>query len=106
MRRDEIVGRHRGLRPRLLGPGGVEQNAPLRLAIRIVDVDLHQETVELGFRQRIGPFLLERVLGREHVEGSRQIVAGARKRHVLLLHRLEQRRLRARARTVDLVRHQ
>ena len=66
--------------------------------VGIVDVDLHQEAVELRFRQRIGAFLLDRVLRREHVEGARHVVAVAGDGDVLLLHRLQQRRLGARAR--------
>ncbi len=106
LRGQEIVGAHRGLRLRLLGAGGVEQDAALRLDVGIVDVDLHQEAVELGFRKRIGAFLLERILGREHVERGGQVVPCAGHRDVMLLHRLEQRRLGARARAVDLVGHQ
>ena len=79
---------------------------PLRLAVRIIDVDLHQEAVELRFGQRIGAFLLQRVLRREHMERRRQVVARARDRDVMLLHRLQQRGLRARAGAVDLVGHQ
>ena len=50
---------------------------PLGVVVRIVDVDLHQEAVELRFRQRIGAFLLDRVLRREHVERARHVVAVA-----------------------------
>ena len=98
LRRHQVFGGHRGLRLGLLGAGGVEQDLPLRLAVRIVDVDLHQEAVELRFGQRIGAFLLQRVLRRQHMERRRQVVARARDRDVMLLHRLQQRRLRARAR--------
>ena len=90
----------------LFGAGGVEQDLPLRLAVRIVDVDLHQEAVELRFGQRIGAFLLQRVLRRQHMERRRQVVPRARDRDVMLLHRLQQRRLRARGGAVDLVGHQ
>ncbi len=74
--------------------------------VGIIDVDLHQEAVELRLRQRIGALLLDRVLGREHVEGARNVVPVAGDGHVVLLHRLQQRRLGARARAVDLVGHQ
>ena len=74
--------------------------------VGIADIDLQQEAVELGFGQRIGAFLLERVLGRQHVEGRRQVVALAGDGDVLLLHRLQQRRLGARAGAVDFVGHQ
>ena len=66
-----------GLRLALFGAGGVEHDPPLGVAVGIVDVDLHQEAVELRFGQRIGAFLLDRVLGREHVEGPRHVVAVA-----------------------------
>ena len=39
---------------------------PLGVAIGIVDVDFHQEAVELRFGQRVSAFLLERVLGGHH----------------------------------------
>ena len=106
LRGDQLVGGHGRLRLALFGAGGVEHDPPLGLAVGIVDVDLHQEAVELRFRQRIGAFLLDRVLGREHMEGPRHVVAVAGDRHVLLLHRLQQRRLGARAGAVDLVGHQ
>ncbi len=90
----------------LFGAGGVEQDLPLGFAVRIVDVDLHQEAVELRFGQRIGAFLLQRVLRREHMERRRQVVPRARDRDVMLLHRLQQRGLRARRGAVDFVGHQ
>ena len=74
--------------------------------VGIADIDLQQEAVELGFRQRIGAFLLQRVLGGEHMERLRQVVALAGDGDVPLLHRLQQRRLRARAGAVDFVGHQ
>ena len=106
LRGDQLVGGHGRLRLALLRAGGVEHDLALGLAVGIVDVDLHQEAVELRLRQRIGAFLLDRVLGREHVEGARHVVAVAGDGDVVLLHRLQQRRLGARARAVDLVGHQ
>src|SRR3546814_6113887 len=64
------------------------------------------EAVELSLRQRIGAFLLQRVLRRQHMEGRRQHVRLARHRDAALLHRLQQSRLGARAGAVDLVGHQ
>src|SRR5258708_693553 len=84
------------------GPGPHE----LRLDIGIGDVDLEEEAVELRLGERVGAFLLERVLRRQHVEGPRQRMVLAGDRDAAFLHRLEQRRLRARAGAVDLVRHQ
>ena len=68
LRGHQILGGHRRLGPRFLGAGRLEQDFSLGVAVGIVDVDLHQEAVELGFRQRIGAFLLERVLRGEHME--------------------------------------
>ena len=67
---------------------------------------LEQEAVELRLGQRVGAFLLDRVLGGQHVEGFGQRVGGARHRHVMFLHGLQQGRLGAGARAVDLVGHQ
>ena len=89
-----------------LAHGGGEQHAPLGLQVGIADIDLQQEAVELGFGQGIGAFLLQRILGRQHMEQARQVVARARHGDMLFLHRLQQRRLGARAGAVDFVRHQ
>ena len=75
----------------------------LLLVRGVPDQNLEHETILLCLRQRIGPFLLDRVLRREHEERQRQVVAIAAGRHLPLLHRLEQRRLRLRRRAVDLV---
>ena len=48
-------------------------------SVGIADIDLHQEAVELRFGQRIGAFLLQRVLGRQHVERRGQVVALGRR---------------------------
>ena len=56
--------------------------------------------------QRIGAFLLERVLRREDVKRARQVVPLAGDRHVMFLHRLQKGGLGAGARPVDLVGHQ
>ena len=97
---------HSRLGQRLLGAGGFEQDAPLGVAIWIVDIDFHQEAVELRFGQGIGAFLLQRVLRRQHMERLWQVMPSARNRDVLFLHGLQQRRLGARAGAIDLVRHQ
>ena len=65
--------------------------------------ELEQEPVELGLGQRIGALHLERVLRREHEERRLERVALAGDRHLLLLHRLEQRRLGLGRGAVDLV---
>ena len=51
----------------------------------------------------IGALLLDRVLGREHQERQRQVVGLSARRHAVLLHRLQQRRLGLGRRPVDLV---
>ena len=86
--------------------GGGQEHAALGLQAGIVDIDLQKETVELRFGQGIGAFLLQRVLRRQHMKGIRQVVAYARHRDMLFLHRLQQRRLGTRRRAVDFVGHQ
>jgi hypothetical protein len=69
----------------------------------VVDDDLEQETVELRFGQRVGPLLLDGILGRQHHEGIGQLEGRVTDGDLSLLHGLEQRRLHLRRRTVDLV---
>ena len=102
----KIVGPADFGRAFLLTHGGGEQHAAFGFQIGIADIDLQQETVELGFGQGIGAFLLQRILCRQHMEQARQVVARARDRHMLFLHRLQQRRLGARGRAIDFVGHQ
>ena len=87
-------------------PGGFDQDAPLILFIRIADIDLHQKAVELGFGQRVGAFLLQRVLGGKHVEGGGQIEPAPGNGNVIFLHGLQQGGLGAGRGPVDLVGHQ
>ena len=63
----------------------------------------HHEAVELRLGQPVGARLLDRVLRREHEEGHADRPRDAVDRHLSLLHDLEQRGLRLRARAVDLV---
>ena len=94
------------LRDGLCAGGRGDDHPPLGLERRVVDVDLHEEPVELGFRQRVGAFLLDRVLRRQDMERCRQAMILTGNGHLAFLHRLQQRRLRAGARPVDLVRHE
>ncbi len=71
---------------------------------RIVDEDLEHEAVLLGFGQRIGALLFDRVLRGQHEERIGQRVTHAADRHLPFLHRFEQRGLRLGRRAVDLVR--
>ena len=75
-----LVGVEHLFGARLGRAGGLEQHAPLGVAVGIDHVDLQEEAVELGLGEGIGAFLLERVLGGEHVERARQVVARRRRR--------------------------
>ena len=67
---------------------------------------MHQKPVQLRLWQRIGAFLFNRVLRRQHMKRVAQRAVLACNRHLPFLHRLQQRRLGARAGAVDLIRHQ
>src|SRR5437879_527723 len=69
----------------------------------IGDDDLEHEAVDLRLRQRIRPFALDWVLRRQHQERVRQGEGLLADRHLPFLHRLQQRGLHLRRRTVDLV---
>ena len=64
---------------------------------------LEQEAVELGFGQRVGALLFDRVLGRDHHEVLAQIEALAVDRDLALLHGFQQGRLRLGRGAVDFV---
>ena len=69
----------------------------------MLDDDVEHEAIELRFGQRIRAFELDRVLRREHVERLFELIGAALNGDAMLLHRLEQRRLRLRRRAVDFV---
>ena len=107
LHRHHVVGREQGLER-----GEVEVGARTAGADRfdhphfvgergIADQDLQQEAVELGFRQRVGAFLLDRVLRGDGHERGGEREALAFDRHLLLLHGFEQGRLRLRRGAVD-----
>ena len=75
----------------------------LFVARRIADAQLEHEAVDLRFGQRIRALLLDRVLRREHEERLLELERRAADRDLLLLHRLEQRRLHLGRRAIDLV---
>ena len=81
----------------------VEHEAHLDLRRRVADADAQEEAIELrlGQRERAGEVL--RVLGRDDEERVGQRDGLPVERDLPLVHRLEERRLRARARAVDLV---
>ena len=82
---------------------GRRQNPLLFVGRRIVDLDVEHEAVELGLGQRIGPFLLDRVLRGDGEERLGQRIGRLPDRHFALLHRLQQRGLRLGRRAVDFV---
>ena len=80
-----------------------EEQAHLHLRRRVADANANHEAIELRLRQREGAGEVLRVLRRDDEERLGQRVRLAVERDLPLVHRLEQRRLRARARAVDLV---
>jgi len=86
--------------------GGDEHHLAFIIGGRIRDIHLQHETVELRFGQRIGAFLLERVLRGHDVKRARQVVGNAANGHLVFLHCLQQRGLRAWAGAVDFIGHE
>ena len=70
--------------------GRALQHFQLFLALRIVDHHHEHEAVELGFGQRISPFLLDGVLRGQHEERVGQVERLPAGGHLVFLHRLEQ----------------
>ena len=93
-------------RRRLVGRGGLEDDLHLVLQGRVGYVDVQHEAVELGFRQRIGAFLFDGVLGRQDEERQVEGIGVTAGRDAVFLHGLQQRRLGLGRRPVDLVRQQ
>ena len=83
--------------------GRAVEDADGRGVIGIAERRAHHEAVELGFRQPVRARLLDRVLRGEHEEGHTDLTRDAVDRDLSLLHDLQERRLRLRARAVDLV---
>ncbi len=79
------------------------QHVVLLVGGGVTEADPGQEPVELGLRQGVGAFVLDRVGRREHAERLGQHERLALHRDLALLHRLQQRRLRLGRRAVDLV---
>jgi hypothetical protein len=90
-------------RSHLGAPVAADQELALGRRIGIADLDRHQEAVELGFGQRIGADLLDRVLRRDDEERIGQLSRLSVLRNLALFHRFHQRALRLRRRAVDLV---
>src|SRR5207237_8806655 len=71
---------------------------------RITDVKLEHEPVDLSFGERIRSLLLDRILRREDEKRLFELVSRSANRHLLFLHRLEQRGLNLRGCAIDFVR--
>ena len=69
----------------------------------VVNENIEHEPVELGFRQRIGSFLLDRILRRQHEERVGQPVPFTADGDLPFLHRFEKGSLRLGRGPVDLV---
>lgn len=82
------------------------QNQKLLVPVGVAEVDLHEEAVELGLGQGKGAVHLDGILRRDHEEGPRQVDRVRVDRHLELAHALEEARLRAGNRAVDLVRQE
>ncbi len=79
------------------------QDGALIGAVGIGDNHLHHEPVDLRLGQRIGPFLLQRILRGQHQERIGQRIGLIADRHLPFLHGLEQRALHFRRRAIDFV---
>ena len=79
------------------------QNPFLFVRRRVADLDVEHEPVQLRFGQRIGSFLLDRVLRGDGEERVGQLVCLASDRNLPFLHRLQQSGLRLGRRAVDFV---
>src|SRR5437764_14954760 len=84
----------------------VLKNSDFLLRFRIGHVDLHQKTVELRFRQWIGAFKFNRVLGSEHSKEFRKTIGSAINADLAFFHGLKQGRLGAWRHAVNFVAQQ
>ena len=75
----------------------------LFLPVGVIDPDLQHEPVHLRFRQRIRPFLLDRILRCQNHERLFQWKRLIADRDLLFLHGLKQRALHLCGRAVDFV---
>ena len=82
---------------------GALDDAAQIVARRIGDQNLHQEAVELRFRQRIGAFHFDGILRGHHQERRFQLMGGGAAGDGALLHGFEQRGLRFGRGAIDFV---
>ena len=78
-------------------------NLSLLVLLGIGDHHLEHKTVHLGFRQGIGAFLLDGVLGGHHQERIRQFISIVADGHLALLHGFQQGALDLGRGTVDFI---
>ena len=76
------------------------------LAGRVTDLELKQETIELGLGQRVGSLLLDRILSGQHKKRFLELIGPPGDGDRSLLHRLQQRGLCLGRRAIDFVRQQ
>lgn len=69
----------------------------------ILDQQFAEEAIELGFRERVGPFHFEWVLRRHDEERFGEFMGCSRDRDRMFLHRFEQSRLGFWGSSIDLV---
>ena len=84
----------------------MHDNLHFVVKIRIANLDVQHEAVELRFGQGIGAFLLDGVLRRQNKERQIQRVGRAAGGDLVLLHRLQQGRLCLGRRAIDFVSQQ
>ena len=87
-----------------LRSGGVAGDRNFLVATGIINADHEHETVELRFGERVGAFLLDRVLRREDEKGLLQFEGVAGNGDPVFLHRLKHGGLRLRRCPVDFIR--
>ena len=85
------------------GRSHTAKNFAFLIALGITNDDFHHETVHLSFGKGVGPFLIERVLGRHNEERVRQFGRFATEGDLLLLHGLEEGGLNLGGSAVDFV---
>ena len=79
------------------------QDGRFGFLVRIADREPHHEPVQLRFGKRIGPFVLDRVLGGDDHERHAQVIRHTVHRDLVLFHAFQERRLCLGAGPVDLV---
>jgi hypothetical protein len=71
------------------GAGGFAGDAFFFIGGRVIDLDEEHEAVELRFREWVGAFLFDRVLGGEDEKRRLQRVGVSEQGHLVFLHRLQ-----------------